>query len=88
MVTTVIVLDTIKKRTQGDVTSVEDDVIAAIKNYKLTYDKASTALMYQEVTKVACTQRRRKTRLHQQTQRRTFNQIKGIVYCPFRYCGA
>ena len=47
-----VVLDTIRKRTQGDVTSVEDDVIQAIKAYKLTYDKASTALMYQEVTKV------------------------------------
>ena len=31
-----IALDTIKRRTQGDVTSVEDDVIAAIKHYKLT----------------------------------------------------
>ena len=39
-------LGTIKKRTQGDVTSVEDEVIEAIKGYNLTYDNLLLAITF------------------------------------------
>ena len=35
-----LVLDTIQRRTQSEVTSCEEQVIEAIKGYKLSYDEA------------------------------------------------
>ena len=71
-----LVLDTIKRRTQAEVTSIEEQVIDATKGFKLTYDEPSIAPMYQEVNQAIVNNKGIEGRLSKQEWERVYQRLK------------
>ena len=71
-----LVLDVIKRRTQSEVTSVEEQVIEAVKGYRLNYDEASIALLYQEANKAIINNKGIDGELSKQEWERIYHHLK------------
>ena len=71
-----LVLDTIKRRTQPEVTSCEEQIIDAIKGYKLSYDEASISMMYQEANKSIVNNKGINGELSKQEWERVYHHLK------------
>ena len=71
-----LVLDVIKRRTQSEVSSIEEQVIDAIKGYRLAYEEASIAMMYQETNKAIINNKGIDGKLSKQEWERVYQHLK------------